>query len=128
MSKPNFTPLEIDFKWRTQTEKVWCKPWLTAGDQVRLAKGQKVTRAADQAGAQIEIDVGESIERQQLMVAIMRTNADGTPFYRDLRELQANEPAKKVEALGKAISEAIADPDEGNESTALSGAPSPDLH
>ena len=125
-NKPNFTPVEFDFTWRGQTEKVWCKPWLTAGDQVRLARGQKVSRKADEAGATIEIDIGESIERQQLMVCLMRTNADGTPYYRNLAELQANELAKKVDALGKAITAAVADPDEGNESTDPSGEPSLD--
>lgn len=128
MSK--ITPIEFEFTFRKQTETIYCKPWLTAGDQVRLSKGQKFTRKADEKAGSIEIDLGETVERNQLYVALMRTNADGTPYYKSLRDLQDNEPAKKIEALAKRISDEVDfEEDEGNVgSTTPSAESSPDLH
>ena len=113
MAKPKITPIEFTVKFRGEIEQCYCKPWMTAGDQVTLARGQKFTQTGGQGS--MTVDLGDTIEKKQLFVALMRTHADGTLYYSGLKELQATEPAKKVNAMSEAITKATGEDDEEDE-------------
>lgn len=109
-------PVEFPIRYRKVDEIGYCKPWLTAGDQVKLASGQKFKRnSGESSGTSVEIDLGETVQRNQLYVVLMRTTKDGVPYYTSLRQLQEEEPAKKVEAMAKSIAEVLRKLDEEDE-------------
>lgn len=76
---------------------------ISAGERAQLVKGQKVSTGAG-GSTTVEIDVGESITSQHLLVHYSVCNADGTRRFKTLREVQAA-PADVVGVLYAAASE-----------------------
>lgn len=76
---------------------------ISAGERAQLVKGQKVSSGTGGATT-VEIDVGESITSQHLLVHFAVCNPDGSRRFKTLREVQAS-PADVVGALYAIASE-----------------------
>jgi DNA primase len=75
---------------------------ITAGERADLVKGQKVNTAG--GSTTVEIDVGESVKAQHLLVHFSVCNVDGSRRFKTLREVQGA-PSDVVAALYAVASE-----------------------
>jgi hypothetical protein len=76
---------------------------ITAGERAQLVKGQKVSSGSG-GTTTVEIDVGESVASQHLLVQFSVCNADGTRRFKTLREVQSA-PADVIGVLYAIASE-----------------------
>lgn len=81
---------------------------LTAGEQLELAKGQRIKGSKEGA---YEFDLGENVAKGQQLVYMTLVDADGKRAYRNMDELR-KEPSKKIQALVKLANEVTKDDDE----------------
>jgi len=75
---------------------------ISAGERAMLVKGQKITGSG--ANTSVEIDLGESITAQHMLVQFSVCNEDGGKKFRTLKEVQSVDSGI-VEALYQIASE-----------------------
>jgi hypothetical protein len=98
-------PVERELKFRGKTETVYFKP-LTAGQQLELSKGQKMSQGKD--GATFELDMGDHARRNYQMLQMTLCDEDGKRVFRNLQELQ-EEPRDLIQKLVELALEVQAD-------------------
>lgn len=94
--------VEREIVVRGQTGAAFFKR-ITAGERAQLVKGQKVSSGSG-GSTTVEIDVGESVAAQHLLVQFAVCNADGSRRFKTLREVQAA-PADVIGVLYAIASE-----------------------
>lgn len=100
--------------------QTWWRP-LTAGQKLTLMKGHMIPvrvrtgeagEPVNSAPETMQVDIGESVERNQKLVHMTLCDAEGRAVYKRLADLQA-EPAWLVEALTQLASEVSTEIDSG---------------
>lgn len=76
---------------------------ITAGERAQLVAGQKVIGGGT-GNTSVEIDIGESVKAQHMLVQFSVCNDDGSKRFKTLKEVQAIDAAV-VEALYQAASD-----------------------
>jgi hypothetical protein len=104
--------VEKDVTFRGKSGPVYFRR-ISAGERAQLVRGQKIVRAAD-GGNAIEIDIGESVTAQHMLVQFSVCNADGTKRFKNLREVQALDGGLAAALYAKA-SEVNAEDDVGKD-------------
>jgi hypothetical protein len=99
-----------DLTIRGKTGTVFAKR-ISAGERASLVAGQKVT-AAGQGSASVEIDVGENVKAQHMLVHFAICDDKGNKRFKTLKEVQAIE-ADIVAALYAFASEINTEGDAG---------------
>jgi hypothetical protein len=79
--------VERDVTFRGKTGPVHFRR-ISAGERAQLTRGQKIVRAPD-GGNAVEIDIGESVTAQHMLVQFSVCNPDGTRRFKALRDVQA---------------------------------------
>lgn len=96
---------------RNGEEEVYFKP-VTGGQRLRMTRGQKATRDED-GKARIEIDLGDQLERDHLLVHFTCCDASGRSVYPSVQAVQNIDDqrlAKLIAAAREADAEFQAEP------------------
>lgn len=99
--------IEKILKFKGVETKVYFRE-LTAGEQLELAKGQRIKGSKEGA---YELDIGEHTAKGHQLVYMTLVDADDKRVYRNMGELH-KEPGKKIQALVKLANEATKDDDD----------------
>lgn len=98
--------IEKTLKTRKGEEQVHFRP-LTAGEQLKLSKGQKASRGED-GKVTLDLDFGDQIEKQYQLLYYTLCDANGKRSYQSVIAVQADD-AQRVSKLcvlaGEAASE-----------------------
>lgn len=83
---------------------------LNAGQQLQLAKGQKVKQGLD-GNPIVELDLGDQLEKSYMLVQMTLCDAGGRMVYKDMKTLFADD-AKRLSHIIDLAREAHRDEDE----------------
>ena len=85
-------------------ETLYFKP-LNTGEQLQLAKGQKVTQDIETGRPQVTLDLGDQLEKGMMLLRFTLVDANGRTIFKDNRELYKIESKKtaKMIALAKEV-------------------------
>lgn len=103
-------PTEATLRYKGKEETVFFRR-LTAGESMRVKRGQKGTMKAGESS--FEVDFGDLDARNHLILSFSNVTADGKQVFRNEGEV-AKLPDDLVEALIAARGEAIKEDQAGN--------------
>lgn len=109
--------IERELKYSGKTETVYFRE-LTAGDTLKLTEGQ--TYKGNAKNGEVTIDVFAGLKSKHQLVQLTLVNADGSPVYANIKQLQADSN-KRVAALCKLAEEAHKDDDADEAETGEAG-------
>lgn len=89
------TPVERELKYNGKTRAVFFKP-LTAGQQLELARGQKMSQGKD--GASFELDMGDHAKRNYTLLQMTLCDEDGKRVFRNVQDM-LEEPGDLIKRL-----------------------------
>lgn len=95
--------IEKTLKTRKGEETAYFKP-LTAGQQLKLTRGQKASRNED-GKVVLEMDFGDALERNYMLLHFTHVDANGKQVYPSVQAVQ-NEDAQRVTKLIELAQEA----------------------
>jgi hypothetical protein len=102
--------VEKTFDFRGKSETVYFRR-LTAGEQLKLAKGQKVRQDAE-GKPFLELDLGEHMNKGYELLQMTLVQEDGrTKVYKNMTEL-LNDDGRRVRALVELANDVVREEDE----------------